>query len=252
MEVQGYLEAGGFITRVSSIEDIKNFIARCGRSINEITEAELDQATNFITSGTGFLYDYMDDCGVCYKTNPIICLNGKSVVSNHMNSYKILDGTVAINKFAFSETENKDRLQNIYMPDTVITIGAYAFWNREMLCCIKLPTSLLKIGDSAFYGCSSLKSISNLPNLKYIGSHAFEQSGLETITIPASTIKIGSCAFSKCTALTSVTFEGVPTTIGSDIFDRCISLSNINVPHGYIDYFAKALYPLNKEIIKEV
>ena len=252
MEVQGYLEAGGFITKVSSIEDIKNFIARCGRSVNEITEAELDQATNFPTSGYGFLYDYMDDCSVYYKTNPMICLNGKEVILNHMNSYKILDGTVAINKFAFTETENKDRLQNIYMPDTVITIGAYAFWNRKMLCCIKLTTSLLKIGDSAFYGCSSLKSISNLPNLKYIGSHAFEQSGLETITIPTNTIKIGSCAFRNCQALKDITFEGVPATIGSDIFDGCISLRNINVTHGSLDYFVKALHPLNKEIIKEI
>lgn len=251
MEVQGYLEAGGFITKVSSMEDIKNFIARCGRSMNEITEAELDQATNFITSGTGFLYDYMDDCGVCYKTNPIICLNGKSVVSNHMNSYKILDRTVAINKDAFYEHDNKDRLQNIYMPNTVIIIGCFAFYGRYKLCNIRWSKSLQKIGDYAFYGCSSLKNLSTFPILKYIGRHAFGNSGLETISIPASTIKIGSCAFKDCQALTSVTFEGIPTTIGSDIFDGCISLNNINVPHGYRDYFVKALYPLNKEIIKE-
>lgn len=252
MEIQGYLEAGGFITRVSSIEDIKNFIARCGRSVNEITEAELDQATNFITSGTGFLYDYMDDCGVCYKTNPIICLNGKSVVSNHMNSYKILDGTVAINQFAFSEIDNYDCLQYIYIPDTVIAIGKNAFMGRNKLICLSSLKALIKIGDNAFKDCLSLKTIPSFPALKYIGRYAFENSGLEAITIPANTIKIGSCAFSKCSALTSVTFEGVPTIIGSGIFDKCFSLNNINVPHGYIDYFTKTLYPLNKEIIKEV
>lgn len=252
MDIKGYLEAEGFITKISSIEDIKNFITRCGRSVNEITEAELDQATNFPTSDYKILYDYTDDCFVHYKTNPTICISGNSVVSRHMNSYKILEGTVAINQRAFSVTENKDRLQNIYMPDTVITIGNSAFWGRKMLCCIKLSTSLIKIGDYAFYGCSSLKSISHLQNLKYIGSHTFERSGLETITIPASVVKIGSCAFLKCPALTSVTFKGVPATIGSDIFDGCISLSNINVPHGSLDYFVKALHPLNKEIIKEI
>lgn len=252
MEVQGYLEAGGFITKVSSIEDIKNFIARCGRSVNEITEAELEQLTCYEMQYGRPICDYVDDCGAFYKTNPLIFLRGEKIVSEHMGSYKVLDGTIAICRNAFSYHDAKDRLQSIYMPNTVIVIGYSAFYGRSKLSCLSSSKTLIKIADNAFCGCSSLKALPIFPVLKYIGSHAFERSGLETITIPASTIKIGSCAFKDCQALTSVTFEGIPTTIGSDIFDGCISLNNINVPHGYRDYFVKTLYPLNKEIIKEV
>ena len=252
MEIQGYLESGGLVTKVSSIEDIKNFIARCGRSINEITEMELEQLTCYEMSGSWPVYDYMDDCGAFYKVNPLIFLRGEKIVSGHMGSYKILDGTVAICRNAFSYHENKDRLQSIYMPDTVIVIGDSAFLGRSKLICLSSLKALLKISDNAFRGCSSLKVLPPFPSLKYIGRHAFKDSGLETITIPASTIKIGSCAFCNCQGLTSVTFVGIPSSIGSDVFDQCVSLANVYVPHGSLDYFAKALYPLDKAIIKEM
>lgn len=252
MEIHGYLESGGLITKVSSIEDIKNFIARCGQSINEMTEMELDKMASFEQSNGWLPYDYMDDCGALYKTNPLIFLSGTAVVLRHMNSYKILEGVVSINKNAFSHPDNKDRLRSVYMPDTVIVIGDSAFFGRNKLSSLSLSKALLKIGNYAFRGCLSLIALSPLPVLKYIGSHAFENSGLESITIPSSTIKIGSCAFCNCQGLTSVIFEGMPSNIGSGIFDRCVSLANVYVPHGSLDYFAKALYPLDKSIIKEM
>lgn len=252
MEIQGYLEAGGLVTKVSSIEDIKNFIARCGRSINEMTEAELDKMVCYEKRLLKCLGGYKDDCNVVYKKTPLICLNGDSVISNHMSSYKILNETIAINMWAFSASDFIDRLQFVYMPDTVVVIGDHAFEGRGALNYIQLSKALLKIGNDAFSECISLKILSHLPVLKYIGARAFKSSGLETITIPASTINIGSCAFCNCQRLTSVTFEGVPSNIGSDIFDGCVSLMNVYVPHGSFDYFVKALYPLDKAIIKKM
>lgn len=255
MKIQGYLESEGIIVKISSVEDIKNFLEKLGRTINEITEIELDKLVFFKVNSIGNTYDLIDDCYVKYKNNPLICLtcyNAFLKPFTFINSYKIKDGTIAINQGAFRKHHNEvDRFESVYMPDTIIIIGPSAFQDRTLLKHVKLPNNLLKIGGYAFSNCLSLTTLEPFKSLKYIGAFAFKNSGIKTITIPASTIKIGSGAFSNCQLLNSVTFEGVPMDIGSNIFGQCPNLSEIKIPHGSFEYFEKALFPLNKEIIKE-
>jgi hypothetical protein len=42
--------------------------------------------------------------------------------------------------------------------------------------------------------------------------------------------EISNYAFSNCDGLTSVTFEGIPTKIGSLVFNSCDNLTDIYVP----------------------
>jgi hypothetical protein len=62
------------------------------------------------------------------------------------------------------------------------------------------------LGDYCFYGCTGLNTVefSDSGTLTKIGSHAFEGSGLKSISIPEGVTEIGASAFDSCSSLTSV------------------------------------------------
>ena len=82
------------------------------------------------------------------------------------------------------------------IPDSVTSIGDYAFASCTSLTSVTIPNSVTSIGDCAFYDCTSLTSV----------------------TIPNSVTSIGDWAFDYCTSLTGVYFEGNAPSVGSDVF----------------------------------
>ena len=45
------------------------------------------------------------------------------------------------------------------IPDTVTSIGDYAFYGNYAIQSVELPAGLTHLGEGAFYGCSGLRSI---------------------------------------------------------------------------------------------
>jgi hypothetical protein len=95
---------------------------------------------------------------------------------------------------------------------------------------ITIPNSITTIGDYAFYGCSSLASV-NIPNtVTSIGNNAFSMcTSLNSIVIPNSVITIGS-SFYGCSALTSINLGNGVTTIGDYAFQNCTAINSITIP----------------------
>ena len=75
-------------------------------------------------------------------------------------------------------------LKEIYLPDSIATIGDSAFFNNQELRYIKLPKNLKKIDVLTFSGCSSLTEI----------------------IIPDGVTNIESAAFADCTSLKHIEF----------------------------------------------
>ena len=100
------------------------------------------------------------------------------------------------------------------IPNSVTSIGSYAFFDCESLTSVTIPNSVTNIGVYAFYGCKSLTSV----------------------TIPDSVISIGDYAFSYCESLTSVTIPNSVTSICSDAFFDCTSLKSIEVSDNNKNY----------------
>src|SRR5690349_15059124 len=106
---------------------------------------------------------------------------------------------------------------NYTIPNSVTSIGDYAFWACTNLTSVTIPNSVTSIGSEAFHGCTSLSAItvealnsvyssvdgvlfnkSQTTLLQYPGGKA------GSYTIP-NTVTSFAWAFTGCTSLTSVT-----------------------------------------------
>ena len=93
-----------------------------------------------------------------------------------------------------------------------------------------IPNSVTSIGSFAFSGCAGLTFVTIPSSVTSLGDYAFEScTGLTSVTIPTSVVSIGYAAFSGCAELTSVTIPGSVTEIGGDAFYGCSSLAEIKV-----------------------
>ena len=121
-------------------------------------------------------------------------------------------------------------LETIVIPDSIASIGSYAFYYCKALKTINLPNTLTSIGGWAFASCSALSSI-NLPDsITRIYWGAFSHcSALSSIVLPKSIEVIAWETFRECSSLVSVTIPDSLTKIQSYAFIRCSSLKSIIV-----------------------
>lgn len=105
-----------------------------------------------------------------------------------------------------------------------------------------MPNTVETIGDYAFYGCTRLHDISLSEGLKYIGISCFEGcTSLESFKLPRSLKVLREHAFRLCTALQTVEFaedidfytdQGGFYSYGfyNNVFDGCESLDTVILP----------------------
>ena len=81
--------------------------------------------------------------------------------------------------------------------------------NGEPVKSVTIPNSITSIGDYAFEYCATLTSVVIQDGVTSIGTGAFNNcTSLSSITIPASVTNIDRHAFQSCGKLTNINFEG--------------------------------------------
>ena len=105
-----------------------------------------------------------------------------------------------------------------------------------------IPDSVTTIGDFAFYDCYSLTSVTIPDSVTTIGVAAFDScSSLTSITIPDSVTTIGGSAFRYCYSLTSVYCEATtPPSLDGYVFDNNASDRKIYVPAASVEAYKTA------------
>ena len=124
-------------------------------------------------------------------------------------------------------SQNKYTLKKVVsMPESMTSIGQYAFFNCSSLTSIQLPDGVTSIGASTFQSCTSLSSIQLPDGVTSIGVKTFSGcSSLTNIQLPANLSSIGESAFTGCTSLSSIELPASLTSIGNQAFSNCFSLS---------------------------
>ncbi len=146
---------------------------------------------------------------------------------NRINSVVIEKGITSISNDAFAHTG----LTSAEIPDTVKSIGSYAFDYCTGLTSIDIPESVTSIGSYAFHYCTGLTSIDIPESVTSIGSYAFYNcTSLTSVEIPEGVTIINPYTFSKCTGLTSVTIPNSVKSIGNNAFAGCTGFENIDIP----------------------
>ncbi|MBR1786859.1 MAG: leucine-rich repeat domain-containing protein, partial [Paludibacteraceae bacterium] len=90
---------------------------------------------------------------------------------------------------------------------------------------IYIPNSVTSIGERAFSGCAGLTSVIIPNSVTSIGERAFSGcAGLTSVIIPNSVTSIGEMAFFGCAGLTSIIVPNSVTSIGEGAFSRVLNI----------------------------
>ena len=157
----------------------------------------------------------------------------------------------------------KNSIQSVNIPSTVVEIGDMAFYNCKKLYSVAIGTGVKAIGKSAFNGCVQLESV-NLRNtevlgdmafygctklnwvdlgtaLKSIGTRAFwDATKLDHLKLSPTLEVIGDYAFANCELLPALTLPNTLTYIGTSAFSNCLAMDSITFGTGALTIGAYA------------
>ena len=141
----------------------------------------------------------------------------------------------------FYESES---LVSVTIPNSVTSIGNFAFTGCESLANITIPYGVSNIDSSAFDYCTTLTSINvDNANINYCSENGVLFNKSKTVlirypagkqgniySVPNSVTDIGYGAFYSCINLADINIPNSVTNIDSFAFYKCKSLKNATLP----------------------
>lgn len=142
---------------------------------------------------------------------------------------------------AIIETESNTLLagcKKTVIPETVTSIGKYAFSCCSRLTQIKIPENVALIGEGAFFGCTNLSEITvDENNTKYDSRNDCNAiietesntliTGCMNTVIPDSVTDVAKEAFLYCTKLKQISIPESVVSIGNEAFANCVNLKQV-------------------------
>ena len=179
-------------------------------SLNAINVSEDNEK---FASADGALYDDVNKTLIKYPL-------GKTA-----SEYVVMEGTVTIAESTFS---NNEYLTEVTLPQSLESIGAYAF-SDVPLEQITIPSNVEQIDVGAFYG-TDIKEISIPSKVKVLNATFEGCMDLQKVTLSEGVETLEN-TFERCHALTTIT---IPASVTSIIgaFSDCTSLEHIDVSNG--------------------
>ncbi len=135
-------------------------------SCNRLTNITIPNSVTSIGAGA---------FGSCNALESIVVAEGNAVYDSRESCNAIIE--TATNALIAG-------CKNSTVPESITSIGGFAFYDCDGLTSIELPAGLTSIGGCAFYDCDGLTSIELPAGLTSIGSYAFYSCGALQTVVP--------------------------------------------------------------------
>lgn len=140
------------------------------------------------------------------------------------------EGLISLDEFAFMDCQ---KLQEIRLPKSLKTLGDGTFAGCHALPEIELPEDLETVGEGALMNCLSLTSVVIPASVTEMGDRPFSGDwALKTVEIKGNVPRLSSSSFHECKALQEVLITGSVGTIGDDAFKELDSLERVQIASG--------------------
>lgn len=193
------------------------------------------QDTNEMDSETKELLDSIneetaEDFGSCgenlrwYYKDGVFVVKGTGKMDNYEN-HLLGDPSPWFYDYNFSK-----KIKTVIVDEGCTSIGDYAF-GCESVTQVYIPNTVTSIGESAFMGCTNLESMTIPPSVKIIKNTAFGGcDSLTSITVPSSVELIEQFAFWECENLASVTLSEGVEELEDYVFSNSYTIKEITIP----------------------
>ena len=166
-------------------------------------------------------YDSRNNCNAIIETSSNKLMFGCAISV-------IPDSVTSIGDYAFSYCYG---INSFNIPNNVTSIGNDAFSYCVYLNKITIPGSVLSIGEGAFDHCSSLTDITIEEGVQIVNEYAFTECvELLSLTLPSTVTTLGKGAVYGCVKLTNINLPIGITVISEELFGNCSSLTNVTIP----------------------
>ena len=170
--------------------------------------------------------NYIVKYGILYNKNITRILCYPAGIKD--TEFFVPDTVKTIGDFAFYGTK---ALESINIPDSVTNIGTDAFGECSGLKEVVIPDSVTSMGEAVFYKCISLEKVKLSVNITMPNPAVFQYcSNLKEVVLSENMRFLGDFMFSYCTQLTNIVLPDTLTSVLRSAFQNCDNLKNITVP----------------------
>ena len=168
---------------------------------------------NYCTDGKGVLYN-KDKTGLI-----------KYPAASSWTSYTVNSNVAYINEYAF---ENSIYLEEVNLPNDIMSIGSYAFLNCTALKEANIPEGTYTLCYAAFDGCTAIERVTLPESLETLGGHSFRNcSNLKEVTYNCK--NCGDITYGKSPFLNAGSESGGFSLVFSDTVEH--------IPEGMFDNY---------------
>ncbi|MCC8045061.1 MAG: leucine-rich repeat protein [Clostridiales bacterium] len=199
--------------------------------VEEDTEAETDTAIS-----------WQDGNITAVLENGVLTLTGSGAMTDYtsstyhnapwygyeMDKIVISEGITHVGDRSFAYCKAAE----VSLPESLLTIGEYAFYGSETLTGISIPDAVTSIGDLAFAYCDVFSQITLGSGLQELGEFAIGRTAITTLVIPDSVTTLGRELCGGCEQLKSVTIGNGVKSLPQYVFYCCTSLKSVTLGSG--------------------
>ena len=192
--------------------------------ISSDTFKECKNLSDIVISDTN--NNYIVKNGILYNKNMTRILCYPAGIKD--TEFSVPDTVKTIGDFAFYGAKV---LESVDIPDSVIAINTNAFGECSGLKEVVIPDSVTSMGEAVFYKCTSLEKVKLSVNITSPNPAVFQYcSNLKEVVLSENMRFLGDFMFSYCTQLTNIVLPDTLTSVLRSAFQSCDNLKNITVP----------------------